>query len=82
MCFLYHIFGWDRVSFLCGGSHNVLFWIFDENNTANMPMFLVDAEQCLHGAEDSSASCAALLAGRLGVHQRLGGDTDSTAGSG
>lgn len=42
-------------------------------------MFSVVAEQGLHRVKNFSASCAALPARRLGMHQKLGGDTARTA---
>jgi len=37
-------FGWDRVNFLCTGSYENVFWIFDENSGGNTAMLFVVAE--------------------------------------
>lgn len=34
-----HGFGWDRINVLCRGSHNTVFWIFDENCGDNTLIF-------------------------------------------
>jgi len=53
-------------------------WICDQNILENIGDLAI-AEQCLHSVKAFSASHAALPASRLGVHKRLGGDTDGTA---
>lgn len=49
------------------------------NTVDNTLMFLVDAEQCLHRANDFSASHTTLLVRRLGLQQDLRGDTARTS---
>lgn len=49
-----------RVTFLCRGSHDAVFWICDENSCDNMLIHLDVAEQCSHRSKDFHISCAAL----------------------
>ena len=58
-----------------------MFWICAGDSVDNIEMFLLYGpivEQCLHGAKAFSAYCTALPVGWLGVHKKLGGNTDRT----
>lgn len=70
--------GMEFIFFIEKGWCGAVLWIFEENSGDNTPMFLVVAEKYLHRARDFSASWAPLPVSRLGVREKLLGNTART----
>ena len=65
-------FCWDRVNFLSGSWCSAVFWIWEENNVANILMFSVVARQ-------SRIFQLLTQAWPARLHGKLGGDTAGAA---
>lgn len=75
-----HSFGWDIVNFLCRGSYDVMFWIFDEKNgdkTPNETILNCFRSVLIQSQGLSWFSCCP-ASEEVGVHKKLGADTART----